>query len=283
MQIPPAKISVLRWHWPLSAVTLQGGLDLPTQKPTQVPGWSQPNQHFQVYKDPWEKSSGLPPPFPHPSLLSALLGFVWKQGGQGEQTSQRVGRGCWICLDFLIVIIFSCRLWLKMQKLFFPTFKNGGVRVDKLSWDWEKNYLKKPTPNQYILHPHLSAWLLSSEYFALWFAGIVCTGLWSLFVAFHVHTDQEIQDQYSARLHVGMCIATKDKSHCWDHLILLLLGISCFHPLLHKPPCPCPWWHSLIPHRVLWHHRLGGIGKDSFNSLGNKCHGKRLLYMEKKI
>lgn len=41
-----------------------------------------------------------------------------------------------------------------------------------------------------------------------WFVGV--------FVAFHVHRYQATQDQYLARLHVGMCAAMEEKSHCWD-------------------------------------------------------------------
>lgn len=92
--------------------------------PETVPGWSQPNQRFQVYRDPWEKSSGLPP-FPIPPCCQHSL-VVWKRGGLGGSQGEHPkgwDLGGWICLDFfLIVIIFSCGLWLKKQKPFFPPF-----------------------------------------------------------------------------------------------------------------------------------------------------------------
>lgn len=134
--------------------------------------------------------------------------------------------------------------------------------------------------NHCVLHPHLSAWLLSSEYFSLWFAGIVCTGLWVFFAAFHVHRDQAIQDQCLARLHVGVCAATEEKSHCWDtsdpgaFRDFLLSSSSAWATLSLPLVTSLNLSQGIVASKV-------GLGRTVSTPLGirgDKCHQKRLLH-----
>lgn len=78
-----------------------------------------------------------------------------------------------------------------------------------------------------------------------------------------MHRDQAIQDQDLARL------PRRSNPVVGTHLILLLLGISWFHPLLHKPPLSLPLVTSLNPSQGIVVSEVG-LGRTNPIPLGNE-------------